>query len=230
MVLTLSDCAGLIQHGLGRVLSPQLDAARVTNLAGIWFTSAHPWAFLERPATGLDFVAGQSYCDLPTDFGELRSVEVNEIVSRFIMSTSSEVNYMRSGNVDASGLVVWGAINYSSTGTPRLDVYPTPGANVTDALNLYYRAKWTRLVVDTDTANIPDYAEPAFIDTLIAYALGLEERDTGSLSRRLADVREGAIREAILMDQRGQDDYGQIINGAASMNAATLGWNRFLVE
>lgn len=198
-------------------MAPEFSPARVANLAGQWFVSAYPWAWLERPATGLDFVAGQDYVTLPTEFAELRSVVVDNLTSAFHLTTSQVINRMRAGGVDLSGLVFWGSINYDTDGVPRLDIFPTPADNETDALLLYYRAGWTDLNNDTDRVKIPPFCEPAFIDVLRAFAQGYEEDGQGSVSRRLAEIKSGTLMDAILQDTRAQSDYGPIMCGAAAM-------------
>lgn len=220
----------MIQHPLGsRNPSGEFAPQRVVNLAGSWFTSAYPWAWLERPATGLDFVAGQSYVTLPTDFSEFRSVEVAELLSSFTMTTSAEINYLRSSTVDASGLCYWGAINYDADAVPRLDIYPTPGSNQTDALNLYYRGRWVDLQNDTDRVKIPPWCEPAFVDVLRAFALGYEEDEKGSVSRRLAEIKAGTLADAIAQDGRVQTDYGEIQGGAVANDRVLVSWSGFTV-
>jgi hypothetical protein len=230
MVLTLSTCAALVRHALrGRDLPPDLSPVTLVNLAGRWFVTAHPWTWLERPATGLDFVAGQTYCDLPTDFGELRSVEVDNLVSRFNMTSSAVLNEMRTANVDASGLVFWGSLVYgagSATSAPtvRLDIYPTPNANETDALSLYYRAGWSELTNDSSAAQVPAFCEPAFVETIRAFARGYEYN---TLPDEMAALRMGAIREAVDQDMRQQSDFGPIMNGASACEPSLPNWGGY---
>lgn len=215
-------------------MAPEFSPARVVNLAGQWFVSAYPWAWLERPATGLDFVAGQDYVTLPADFAEVRSVVVDNLTSSFSFTTSSVINHMRAGSVDLSGLAFWAALNYDSDAVPRLDIFPTPNANETDALLLYYRAGWTDLNDDTDQVKIPPFCEPAFIDVLRAFAQGYEEDGQGSVSQRLAELKVGTLGDAIAQDKRGQSDYGPLMNGAAGMsyitNDADAFWAGFQLE
>lgn len=235
MALTLAECKSLIEHALhGRAPSNQLDAARLTNRTGTWFCGAHRWGWLERPATGLNFVAGQTFCSLPSDFSEVISVEVAGIVGCFTMTSTGELNTLRSASVDASGLSYWGAVRYtagsvSGPPTPVLDLYPTPAANSTSALNLYYRAGWVNISADTDRVIIPPWCEMAFIDALQATTLGLEVPGEGSMASRLHDVRMGSLREAIDLDMRAQTDYGPIINGAAA-GGYSYSWSGYTVS
>lgn len=233
MALTLSECRLLIQHALkGRDPDSRLDAVRITNRAGTWFVGCYPWGWLERPVASLNFAAGQAFVSLPTDFGEIRSVGVNNLVGAFYMTTADEINRLRTASVDASGINFWGAVTYTAGSVsgppiPILEVYPTPAATQLAALSLYYRAGWVNISADTDRVIIPPWMEFSFIDALQAVALGYEEPENGSMGARLQAVRAGSIQEAIALDSRAQPVMGRIKNGASGEMPLGPSWGGF---
>lgn len=234
MTLRLEDCAAHIFHALGAEPSSELSTPLVANAAGEWFVSSQAWKWLSRtPASG-DFVASQDYVTLPTDFGELVAVERDNVVAGFTLVSMSELMTMRAKSVASSSeLNLWGAVSHSpgttaSAPTPRLEVYPTPSANLTGALKILYRAGWTRLTASEQThVYIPTFCEPVYIETLRAFALGWEEHDEVGLSERLAAIEMGPLMQAAMRrDAASQTDYGEIRNGLVACSYARPVSNR----
>lgn len=223
MTLLVSECFAHIEHALGRAVDQRLVPIRIVNTAGQWIVGVFPWTFLDRPAANLDFVAGQTYCSLPTDFGALIGVEFPSIIGTYHPSSLSEINQLRRFPYISSALAIWGAVDFSAgtvvgAPTPRLEVYPTPTSNLAAALSLVYRADWVQVASDTDHIIIPPYMEPVFIETVRAYALGWEEGENASMARRLSEVLQGPqMMGAKLFDAGQQMDYGPARGTANAM-------------
>lgn len=227
MTLTLERALRHVKHALGRDPDPDLNPIEIVNMAGQHLAGMFEWSWLERPAVELDLVAGQTYVDLPLDFGKAISVQVNSIVSKFTWTTLGSILRNRATNLNVSGLQYWGAIEYSAPSStvapiPRLAIWPTPSSNVTDGLLLYYRAKWAGVTNDSYLVPVPDFVEPLMLELIRAFAIGWEESDTGSVGALVAQIETGPIALAAMTNDQGtQWDFGKVENGAAAQFSDT---------
>lgn len=213
MALTLSRCYAHIQHALhGRNPSAQIAPLEIVNVAGKHVCNMLDWAWLERPATDLDFVAGQSYVTLPSDFGKVIDIRTQAITSAFQMVSLADFNERSTYDI-ASTLDTYGAIVYSS-GVARLEVFPEPTSSATAALRLFYKGAWVDADDDTDdlTTQFPPFMEPLFLEAVRAFAVGWEEDGLDVMLERL--MRGRAFADAAQADQGVQGEYGRITGGS----------------
>ena len=162
---------------------------------------------------------------LPADFRDLIAVNTSSgFLKGLSLVTPGELLERRSSSFTTTTGYYFGAIVHpqttglgSSTGapTPRLEIWPTPGANETAAMTFFYRAGWTELTNDTDILRLPGYCELLYLEILRAMARGFEEEDQGSISERLVQVIGGPlIVIARERDSMVQPSYGALRNGA----------------
>lgn len=213
MALTLIRCFAHIQHALyGRNPSSQLSELEILNASGKHTCNMFDWAWLERPAADLDLVAGQSYVTLPTDFGKVIDIRAQSITSAFSMISLSSLNERKT--YDLSGTTdVYGAIAYSG-GVARLEIWPDPTSNESDALRLFYRGAWVDANQDTEDLDdqFPPFMEPLFLEVLRAFAEGWE---SNALAEMLERVHMGrAFSAAASADQGVQSEFGRITGGS----------------
>lgn len=73
--------------------------------------------------------------------------------------------------------IFWGPSIVSQNGppTPRLTLYPDPGADEFGVITLYYRSGWSTLVDDEDATNCPQWFDPLLIQAVRAYSEGIQK-------------------------------------------------------
>lgn len=192
----------------------------LVNAAGHALVGMRSWGWLTRSDT-LDIVATQPYVSLPSDFGRV----INVVGSRFDLDyrdgTLEEVVRLRRDGQDVTALTLVGAIEWSSPTTSSRPVarlaisWPSPASNDTDALTIYYRARWVDVVDDQATLPIPEFMDGTYIQVLRAHARGWEEDD--KLDELLNTVQGGpTYAGAVRVDEEMQPCYGPIQNGAVA--------------
>lgn len=175
----------------------------------------HPWRFRERTSTLLSLVGSQAYIDLPSDCGDIIKVTAQEPYTyTFHLITPQEfANLSQNEVVPPVGYLACLSQGTSTDGqpSPRLDLYPTPSANDSDAIRIRYRVKWQEVTTGTATTvavQVAPYAEQLLIAYVRAIAEGGED---GTTDMRLAQINAGPTMDGALgRDGIAQDDYGKI--------------------
>lgn len=111
---------------------------------------------------------------------------------------------------------------------PRLDLWPTPGADKVDGLTAYFRAGWRSIRGDKDTISVPAFMEPLYIQMVRTFALGYERDSEADISRRLSGLRNSTMfKDCRTRDSLLHPSYGPSINGAAAgeLTGASAMWN-----
>ena len=112
---------------------------------------------------------------------------------------------------------------------PRLDIYPTPSADVLEGFTLYFRRGWDELGLDGELGSIPSFVEALYLQVVRAFARGYERESEADVSQRLASVAGGPLfTGARMRDMESQPDLDPMMNGAAQMESAGRGsgfWN-----
>ena len=111
---------------------------------------------------------------------------------------------------------------------PRLDLWPTPGADKVDGLTAYFRAGWRSIRGDKDTISVPAFMEPLYIQMVRTFALGYERDSEADISRRLSGLRNSTMfKDCRTRDSLLRPSYGPSINGAAAgeLTGASAMWN-----
>lgn len=123
------------------------------------------------------------------------------------------------------------ALNVSGPGgapRPRLDLWPTPGADSINGLTAYFRAGWRSIRGDRDTVSIPAFMEPLYIQMVRTFALGYERDSEADTARRLGSVRGSSMfKDCRTRDATLHPTYGPIINGSAAgeLTGHSAMWN-----
>lgn len=195
------------------------------NDAGRYLFTMRQWKFAERPPTDVDFVADQQYVNLPAGIGQIVSYAGQNNISRpFVLTSMQEIVTYRRSLVLSGAWIYRGAVVFPTQEdtthvppVPRLELYPTPSANVTAALTLQSRAGWTKLTNSTDVANIPEQFDMLLDELVAAWVQGKAAND---LQQRLAAVEAGPMVARLdAYDGAVQSDYGAPENGALSAAA-----------
>ena len=187
---TFSSYKAIAQHTIGAdAPASGFTTAEIVNDAFRWLMFQHAWNWRTAGPTELDITAGQNYVELPTDFGELISLEYPGTTIRDMLpSTLSEIQDFRSFEVANPQYSYWyavnsGAINASNPeqglADPVLEIWPTPGASESGALSIMYRRDILLLSADSDVPQIPDWMEPLAVLAVKHYA-NLYENDDGN--------------------------------------------------
>jgi hypothetical protein len=205
-----------IEHALKRPLSAPLSPLSIVNEAGAALVNMHPWRWLERYASDLDYVAGQTYVSLPADCEDLISEPVTTGGTCLQLIGLAEIGQKRL--FTGGGRPAFCALSYpsfdgtSAPGRPNLQVWPTPTANEADVLAVFYRAGWVQATADDTWLDVRPFMVPLYKALVRACALGVERRD---IEERVAAVRLSSIfHDARAKDGRAQPSYGPIRGGA----------------
>ena len=111
---------------------------------------------------------------------------------------------------------------------PRLDLWPTPGADSVNGLTAYFRAGWRSIRGDKDSISVPAFMEPLYIQMVRTFALGYERDSEADISRRLGGIRASTMfKDCRVRDSLLHPTYGPVINGAAAgeLTGSSAMWN-----
>ena len=220
-MLTVKDCQITVARVLGQgpdTLSA--DIYELINDAGETFTSLHRWTFLNQVTAELDLVTGQEFITLPADFTEILSIERGRKFG--VRLTTMQVIIDLRSNVGAAtspqlfrGAIVWNNVAGAQP-IPRVEIYPTPTANESDAITIHYRKDWQRISTDETILSIPDHLIPLYKRILVLFAenyhIQIEGRSIESDTELLR--RSQMFKGAINVDAGTQSNLGPIQEGA----------------
>ncbi len=100
-----------------------------------------------------------------------------------------------------------------------MELWRTPSVSTTNAIRVNYRAGWQAPASLQDTARIavPEDWEGLFLEALIAYAQGLEERDVAGVALRLEQIKASDMYQSLKrQDGMLQTNFGQLRGGGAA--------------
>ena len=205
--------------------------AEIVNQAGQHLFS-RPWRFRERTTKYISLVNGQSFVALPTDCEEIVSILSTQSLGYLIeMVTPDHMEQLRQLGLTMTGPTVTHACftrlppaDGAALPAVRMDIYPTPTGNVTDAIAVRYRAAWTPIASDavaTWEIPIPKYVDALYIAYVRAFAQAYEDE---GLSTKLAEIEAGPVlATALTKDGLLQRDLGRI---RPNRPATSMNWNR----
>lgn len=159
---------------------------------------------------------------LPDDFAEIMALKPSEsMVGTLNPITYEELIDLRAVQTTRTSPSEFYAITlYGNPPVNRLEIFPTPTSDVSNAYMLIYRAAWTFPADDDDdgeTVPIEDTMEPLFLRALRAFARGYQEEDAASMSVRLAEIVGGVEwLSAVQADSSRRPSLGRLSGGAAS--------------
>lgn len=243
MTLLASQAKQLVEHALGGEVHSAVTPWRCLNGAGHWMCNSRAWRWLRGGLEALALTADQSYVDLPADFGSINAIEGGQGFQASIeLTTPDQLLEYKSSATANTGYYYCAVLSYdhaditgTSTGsnhvvaastaaeqkalkapTPRLEIYPTPTATVTDGLLLYYTRGWREVSNDTETIFVPDWMEELYIRIARCWAKGYEEDDSYNRDAALMAIMQGPDYAAcVRRDTQGQMDKGRVRGGAA---------------
>src|SRR5690349_23779275 len=105
MALSVKEADEHLIHAIGGPLVG-ISNQRILDEAGQKLYREADWQFLKRPSRALDLVSGQSYIDLPADFGSLQSINYASSTFLSVEATSmGEIARMREIGFPGDGML-----------------------------------------------------------------------------------------------------------------------------
>lgn len=160
---------------------------------------------------------------LPSDLRDIISIQTTSTSSVggvTLVPLDQILQFRRSSaSITASTGLYYGTVVYTGEPpAPILEIYPSPSANQTGAMRIFYRSRWATLSNDTNAIEIPDFVQALFIQIARAFAGGYVRNDQAGMSARLADVQAGPLFAAtVRSDGAVQPFHGRLLNGGAQV-------------
>ena len=205
--------------------SSELNALDIANQAGEWLYDCYNWRWKLRPGVALATVEGQSYIDLPVDFGEMVGIPRGPATAPYPirMVPFEQIAQLRGITSPTSTAGFYAALVYvtadqdtQAVSAPRLELWPSPAEDSAEVATLYYSASWVPMSSDNSIAVIPRYCERLYVEIARAFLAGLEDESEGTTDDRLEMIVNGQLFAAARMrDQGEQNEYGQMATGPA---------------
>ena len=175
----------------------------LVNMAGRQLVSLHPWGWLRAPEVMLDLIANQSWIDLPLDFGRQGAIETTGASGYTATFVPLDIldEYRNADRAQVAGYAL--AVTYGPGASPnyvphvpRLEVWPTPSATVTDALRMFYYRRWTEVSTasgSTHILNFPPFMDMLYWRVLRETVMAFEEDDIASLEQRIGVLVQSSL-------------------------------------
>lgn len=221
-MLNAGNIIDLMAHKLGKTPDSRHSLWDTLNRAGRELVTAHDWYWRASGETLLPVVGGQSYLNLPSDFGELVTVYVPNVGEFTAVETVSmeRVAYLRASESlgVTTGLLRiffpgYTTANAGPLGTPRrrAELYPTPNTSGEPTLRVFYKRSWIEIDTDDRQAvpNIPETFEQALISKARALAWSIEN-DIPSHDDTIYAAELVRLKDA---EARTQPSMGQVYGG-----------------
>jgi len=229
MTLTVSVCQDAIKNALGgdnRIIS----TTELLNQTNEVFVSMYEWAFLKGGESSLDATISQDYITLPSDFDRAIAIKRNDgFLPGFAWTSKEGMAEMRAYDITPNTTFYYGVIvsdEVSDVPTWRLELHPTPTSTSSGFLILYYGRTLGFVTDDTTKIPVATYCHTLYLELLRAIAQGFHQRDTGTVSQRVAEVMVGPLFEiAKRKDHRVQPNYGEQIGGIAQASPHSDRWD-----
>lgn len=209
---TLTSLQNAVKHALGKTPDSLTSLAEIVNDAIQAFCNLHNWSWLEGNDS-LDFEGGQSYVDLPADFHTLKTIQVTSTNGfQLEPATMQRITDLRK-NTTASpvgGLYLYtikGQTQATVTALPtaRIELWPTPSADLADAIAIGYRRGINKLTSGTDVPDVPAMFHFALKKYVRAHALQ-EDGQEGAESEMASAMLQ--VQQLIKLDAQTQPSLG----------------------
>lgn len=187
MPYTLTQLQAAAAHAAGRSTVDSGNSTLImVNNALDEVCNGYPWSWRHKSST-LDFVNGQSYVALPSDFSELRYVRGGGSIFNVATPTTLDqiFRFRQTPPVVTGNLSVYYALDVapqaSATTRPtyRLEVYPTPSADATAALQYQYLRTIPPLASGTDVPDMPAHLDSVLMTMVRGFAEFYELNNPG---------------------------------------------------
>lgn len=159
---TLLELSSAVEFAAGGTLDSRMTAADVVNDALEWLCKHHAWTWL-RKEMSLDFTNGQSFVNLPADFKAIQNIVRNSQTEALVPVSLEDLHILRAAGTLGATFNTHYALGYttqattSTNGTYRLEIYPTPTADVEAAIIGTYLRRVPPL---TSASALPDIPAP----------------------------------------------------------------------
>lgn len=208
MPVTFDQCRRAMHAALRREPGPHRSAADLVNGFGRWWTSAHPWEYLEGRTAEIEVSSAARVYALPADLARLDSIQSDATVSPPVCLVSGWRHFeqLRRGisvtyaGQDGLTSTLAAIVRHGAAAGPELELTHAPAAAT---WTLRYRAGWSPVSSEGQgSLTLPWYAEQAFLEGLVVYTLASERAPAdGSeslVSLRLAQFFEGPLMQAAI--------------------------------
>ena len=202
---TLTNLEDAAKHAVGKPggFDTGNSASNCANLALDYLINAHPWSW-RLESTTLNLVSGQNYVALPTDFSEIVYLRGGTSTSTAVIPTTLDrIFQMRQQAVSSSSTFIHYAVtqtdqaNGTSLATYQIDIYPTPSASTTAAMQLGYMKQIAQFTGGTQVANIPGHMQGTLWWLTRGYAEITENNQPGlNWQQAMQDIEQRKKRDA----------------------------------
>lgn len=217
--------------GAGWEFPAHINPLDLVNEAGEVLCSMHNWEWQRSATTTLDLKNGQAYAKLPTDFKRMVWADAtNGLISRVdLVSPAAFLELTTSTSTTStyeySAVVTYSRPRNGGPVTPRLDIWPTPGADESGALTIAYEAGWRFVDEASQALTLPPWLLSCYLEVLQRVTRGRLEEDSGSLAERMQGFEQSSLfLAAIRRDATAQRERGPMarthVSTARSINAA----------
>lgn len=225
--LTVADYLARMKQAIGNAdPSTGFTLLQVLNESVRALFDYTDWEWRKRPPAFCSLVANQQYVDLPSDFGS------NGILQTVhsIWSPTTYVNKVSLADIARyRGQPVQNHLNYflalatpsqvSSTvrlTVPRLEIWPTPAADIPNAFRITYKAGAIELSSNTDVPNIPAGYEQMLTHLARARIQFYEYGPTSPEAAAELSLADREFANLSAADGNQEEDAGPIRGGAAA--------------
>lgn len=197
----------------------------IANECGRDLFNAVEWNFLVGASTDLSLTLGQSYIELPPDFG---TTDETALISKTFgnyslrLVTMTQVNQeLQISTAPGAGAYVGAIVFADPDGVAvmpraRIQLAPTPTQSLANVFTLSYHRQWADVTDPGDTCLIPAFLEPLYIRAACLWLAGYEADDEGTLEQRMLALQGSTMwANAISKDANTQQGIGFVENTAA---------------
>lgn len=189
-----------ITGGTGATAGDYVVASRTSANAIVLVTSIGAGADAQTDITA---TIRFPYAPLPSDYGEeISTTYPNSFARRMIRTTIEGIAELRAAPIQHFGHTFYYAITSGQSSspaagidTPRIELYPTPTADVLNAITIVYRRNIARLTNAGDIPQIPTWMDYAFDLLCRSFAMTLEDDNPDNAAQQkfnslLPDLKE----------------------------------------
>jgi hypothetical protein len=191
----------------------EVEPVEIANEAGHWLYS-FDWNCLSRAPALLSIVAGQTWIDLPADFGAMVGDKITTTTGyghSLRLATMVQVRDARAVQPGGNALSYTGAIVHTGPTVAgprsyaRIELGPVPSNAASDVFLLTYKAGWVEVSDGSDHILVPSWMQSVYIAAATAFVGGREQESGGTVEDRLdrlaASSLFGAVRSRDLSIQ-----------------------------
>ena len=162
----------------------------------------------------ISLVSGTSEYSLPADtFGaKLRAVHYNDGAKKYELRKIRKLSetIAPSGQTDDFKYLLVNGTNTDATGSFKLKFYPTPSANQSNVITVWYIRNARRLASESDYCDIPEFIN--FIFAHVRWNIARKEKGRIDLSVVDAQLKQQKeLLESTLSDMVPTDDSNEIV-------------------